>query len=65
MRFTKSPCRVAGALLAMHIAAFAAPAPLTAQGDLLIAPTRLVLDGRGGGEVILSNIGNNEATYRV
>jgi hypothetical protein len=32
---------------------------------LLIAPTRLVLDGRRGGEVILSNIGSEEATYRV
>jgi len=40
-------------------------APLAAQGDLLIAPTRLVLDGRRGGEVILSNIGSEEATYRV
>lgn len=36
-----------------------------AQGDLLIAPTRLVLDGRRGGEVILSNMGNEEETYRV
>ena len=43
----------------------ALPAPLAAQGDLLIAPTRLVLDGRRGGEVILSNIGSEEATYRV
>jgi hypothetical protein len=41
------------------------PAPLAAQGDLLIAPTRLILDGRRGGEVILSNIGDEEATYRV
>ena len=39
--------------------------PLAAQGDLLIAPTRLVLDGRRGGEVILSNVGSEEATYRV
>lgn len=37
----------------------------SAQGDLLIAPTRLVLDGRQGGEIILSNIGTEEATYRV
>lgn len=37
----------------------------SAQGDLLIAPTRLVLDGRRGGEVILSNMGSEEATYRV
>jgi hypothetical protein len=42
-----------------------APAPVVAQGDLLIAPTRLVLDGRGGGEVMLSNIGEDEATYRI
>ncbi|MBO9517898.1 MAG: molecular chaperone [Porphyrobacter sp.] len=43
----------------------AMPAPIAAQGDLLIAPTRLVLDGRRGGEVILSNVGSEEATYRV
>jgi len=36
-----------------------------AQGDLLIAPTRLVLDGRGGGEVILSNQGDEPETYRI
>lgn len=39
--------------------------PLAAQGDLLVAPTRLILDGRRGGEVILSNVGNEEAVYRV
>lgn len=42
-----------------------APLPVSAQGDLLIAPTRLVLDGRRGGEVILNNMGNEEATYRI
>ncbi|MXO60506.1 molecular chaperone [Altererythrobacter salegens] len=42
-----------------------APLPVSAQGDLLIAPTRLVLDGRRGGEVILNNMGNDEATYRI
>ncbi|MEM6907622.1 MAG: molecular chaperone [Pseudomonadota bacterium] len=36
-----------------------------AQGDLLVAPTRVILDGRRGTEVILSNIGSEEATYRV
>ena len=41
------------------------PATVAAQGDLLIAPTRLILDGRRGGEVILSNIGDEEATYRI
>src|SRR5690349_19348410 len=34
-------------------------------GDLLVAPTRLVLDGRKGAEVILNNIGTEPATYRV
>jgi P pilus assembly chaperone PapD len=34
-------------------------------GDLLVAPTRLVLDGRKGAEVILNNIGDEPATYRV
>ena len=37
----------------------------SAQGDLLVAPTRIVLDGRRGGEVILSNIGQEEAIYRI
>jgi len=45
--------------------ALLAPSASVAQGDLLIAPTRLVLDGRRGGEVILSNMGNEEATYRI
>lgn len=39
--------------------------PAHAAGDLLIAPTRVVLDGRRGTEVILNNIGNEEATYRI
>lgn len=47
------------------LAAALVPAPVAAQGDLLIAPTRLVLDGRRGGEVILSNVGSEEATYRI
>jgi len=34
-------------------------------GDLLVAPTRIVLDGRKGGEIILNNIGDEPATYRV
>ena len=39
--------------------------PAHAAGDLLVAPTRVVLDGRRGTEVILNNIGNEEATYRI
>lgn len=41
------------------------PVPAAAQGDLLVAPTRIVLDGRRGTEVILSNIGSQEAIYRI
>lgn len=43
-------------------------APLPARagvGDLLVAPTRIVLDGRRGTEVILNNIGDDVATYRI
>lgn len=39
--------------------------PAVAQGDLLVAPTRVILDGSRGTEVILSNIGSDEATYRI
>ncbi len=41
------------------------PSPVQAQGDLLVAPTRVILDGRRGTEVVLNNIGNEEATYRI
>lgn len=57
--------RTVGSLLAAVGLSLVLPSSLAAQGDLLIAPTRLVLDGRGGGEVILSNVGAEEATYRV
>ena len=52
-----------GALLGIVATGVAAPAH--AAGDLLIAPTRVILDGRRGTEVILNNIGNEEATYRI
>ena len=52
-------------LAATAVLGLGLPAPLSAQGDLLVAPTRLVLDGRRGGEVTLSNIGSEEATYRI
>jgi P pilus assembly chaperone PapD len=34
-------------------------------GDLLVAPTRIVLDGGKGAEIVLNNIGEEPATYRV
>jgi P pilus assembly chaperone PapD len=52
-------------------AAFGVPAlanPGTARagvGDLLVAPTRIVLDGRKGAELVLNNIGDDAATYRI
>ena len=55
---------VLGAALLLGTQAMLA-SPAKAQGDLLVAPTRVVLDGRRGTEVILNNIGNEEATYRI
>ncbi|MEP7315541.1 MAG: molecular chaperone [Sphingomicrobium sp.] len=34
-------------------------------GDLLVAPTRIILNGSRGAEIVLSNIGEEVATYRV
>ena len=34
-------------------------------GDLLVAPTRIMLDGRKGTEIVLNNIGDAPATYRI
>jgi P pilus assembly chaperone PapD len=34
-------------------------------GDLLVAPTRVIIDGGRGTEVILNNIGTDTATYRI
>ena len=45
---------------------FALSTPANAGiGDLLVAPTRIVLDGRKGAEIVLNNIGEEPATYRV
>jgi len=52
-------------------AAFLAPLLLVAPGaragvgDLLVAPTRVVLNGGRGTEIVLSNIGEDVATYRI
>lgn len=43
----------------------AAPSAQAGVGDLLVAPTRVVLNGRRGTEVILNNIGEETATYRI
>jgi P pilus assembly chaperone PapD len=55
---------LAAPLAATAMLAAATPA-VAGIGDLLVAPTRLVLDGRRGTEVILNNIGDEPATYRI
>ncbi len=63
--------RVAGrysyltSIFALSATLFAAAMPAQAAGDLLVAPTRIVLDGARGSEIILSNTGNEVATYRI
>lgn len=52
-----------GLLFAVSLGAAAAPAQ--AAGDLLVAPTRVILDGSRGTEVVLNNIGAEPATYRI
>ncbi len=61
-RWTQSV--LCAAALAAPLLALASPAE-AGIGDLLVAPTRIVLDGRKGAEVILNNIGEEPATYRV
>ena len=60
-RFSKTLLSAA-ALLASALAFAPARAGV---GDLLVAPTRIILDGRRGTEIILNNIGEEEATYRI
>jgi hypothetical protein len=50
-------------IFALALASVAAPA--MAAGDLLVAPTRVVLDGPRGTEVFLNNVGQQTATYRI
>ena len=51
---------------ALTATVLAATTPASAGiGDLLVAPTRLVLDGRRGTEIVLNNIGDEAATYRI
>jgi len=52
------------ALVAATLVTAAAPAS-AGQGDLLVAPTRVVINNGGGAEVVLNNIGSKDATYRI
>lgn len=55
--------RAAGAVVLLGLMASVSPA--RAQGDLLVAPTRVIINGAGNAEVVLSNIGDKPATYRI
>lgn len=68
--FARMFAAAAAAALAAPLASASAngasvPQAQGGAGDLLVAPTRVVLDGRRGTEVILNNIGDQPATYRV
>jgi P pilus assembly chaperone PapD len=54
----------AAALTAAALSGFSTAAE-AGVGDLLVAPTRLVLDGRKGTELVLNNVGDEPATYRI
>lgn len=57
--------KIAPVALAAAVA-FGTAAPASAGvGDLLVAPTRIVLDGGRGTEIVLNNIGDAPATYRI
>jgi P pilus assembly chaperone PapD len=56
--------RIAAAF-ALPLALFASVPAAAGVGDLLVAPTRIVLNGSRGAEIVLSNIGDDVATYRI
>ena len=56
--------RFAGFALVAPLMLIAPPAS-AGVGDLLVAPTRVVLNGSRGTEVVLNNIGEDVATYRI
>lgn len=51
--------------LALPFAVLAASPAEAGVGDLLVAPTRIILNGSRGTEIVLSNIGDDVAVYRV
>ncbi len=65
----RRPARWRGLFAVLTLSAatlLAAPAAHAAGGgDLLVAPTRVILNGAAGTEVILNNIGSEPATYRI
>ena len=60
-----SSAKLMAAVGLMSAAAISSVTPAQAAGDLLVAPTRVIFDGSRGAEVILNNVGSEEATYRI
>jgi P pilus assembly chaperone PapD len=56
---------LAAAALGLAASGFVAAPAKAGIGDLLVAPTRIVLDGRKSTEIVLNNIGDAPATYRI
>jgi len=57
--------KLAAVALSAAPALFLSPPAHAGVGDLLVAPTRIILDGGKGAEIILNNIGDQPATYRI
>ena len=57
--------RLGAIALAAPLALFAATPASAGVGDLLVAPTRIILNGSRGTQIILNNIGEEVATYRI
>ncbi|MEY4720696.1 MAG: hypothetical protein RIQ46_421 [Pseudomonadota bacterium] len=60
-RILRSAARIA----TLALAATGMTGAVRAQGDLLVAPTRVIVNGGGSTEVVLNNIGATPATYRI
>lgn len=58
-------CKLLPAALTAAALAVAASPATAGVGDLLVAPTRIILDGRKASEIVLNNIGDEPATYRI
>ncbi|WP_118858119.1 molecular chaperone [Sphingomonas mesophila] len=61
MRAFRSLALAAGLIASLAVA----PTATAGVGDLLVAPTRVILNGGRGTEIILKNVGDATATYRV
>ena len=57
--------KIGAAVVAAALIAGASSPARAGVGDLLVAPTRIMLDGRKGTEIVLNNIGDAPATYRI